>query len=167
MAEFEKAFKALIGVEGGYVNDPADPGGETKYGISKRSYPSLNIAALTITQAMGIYKRDFWDKARLDEIVDQAIAEEVFDSMVNIGPKVMRWLQRAYNLTNWNDGNRDLVVDGVIGSGTIAAINQASRPERILKTLNGLQFGHYVECVENNPKLEKWFGGWLTRVWER
>ena len=167
MADFNKAIIKLIGVEGGYINDPNDPGGETKYGISKRSYPHLNIKDLTKADAYSIYKYDFWDKAKLDNIINQDIAEEVFDSIVNIGPLVLRWLQKAYNLTNYNQGNRDIAVDGIIGNQTILAVNNSKYPNRILKTLNGLQFMHYVECVENNPKLEKWFGGWLTRVWKR
>lgn len=166
MADFKAAFGKLIVVEGGYVNDPDDHGGETKYGISKRSYPSVDIAALTLDGAAIIYKRDFWDAASLDKINHQGIAEEAFDSMVNIGPAVKTWLQKAYNLTNYAEGNVDLNVDGDIGPVTVAAINQAKHPERILKTLNGLQFGKYVGIVEANPKQEKWFCGWLKRVWE-
>ena len=53
---FEDAFDRLISHEGGYVNDPLDPGGETKFGISKRSYPTLDIAALTREDARAIYR---------------------------------------------------------------------------------------------------------------
>lgn len=166
MADFINAFNKLIGIEGGYCDDPDDPGGETKFGISKRSYPAVDIRALTLDQARDIYKRDFWDTARLDEIEAQAIAEEVFDSLVNIGPRVKKWLQQAHNLTNFWDGNHDLVIDGMIGRRTIAAINLSPHPDRILKCLNGLQFRHYLEIVEQNPRVEKWFGGWLSRVWE-
>ncbi len=167
MADFNLEVEKLLIVEGGYVNDKDDPGGETKFGISKRSYPNLNIANLTAAAAKKIYKIDFWDAAGLDKINDQLIAAEIFDSLVNIGPVVKKWLQKAYNLTNYWAGNNDITVDGIIGSQTISAINSAPHPERILKTLNGLQFTHYVEVVENNPKLKKWFGGWLNRVWER
>ena len=62
MAEFKAAFQLVIANEGEYVNDPQDPGGETKFGISKRSYPQLDIKNLTIDQAQNIYKTDFWDK---------------------------------------------------------------------------------------------------------
>lgn len=167
MAKFDKAFTKLIGIEGGYSNDADDAGGETRFGISKRSYPDVDIASLTLDQAKAIYKRDFWDRARLDEFTSQPIAEELFDSLVNIGPRVNKWLQQAYNLTNFWDGNHDLAEDGIIGSGTITAINQSPHPDRILKCLNGLQFGHYVEVVAKNPRQEKWFGGWLKRVWEQ
>jgi lysozyme family protein len=58
---FDQAFTRLLGHEGGYVNNPADPGGETNWGISKRSYPQVDIKALTQQQAKWIYQRDFWD----------------------------------------------------------------------------------------------------------
>ena len=60
MSNFDRAFRFLIGEEGGYVNDPADPGGETKFGISKRAYPQLDIKSLTLDQAKAIYRRDYW-----------------------------------------------------------------------------------------------------------
>lgn len=59
--DFDTAFSRLIDSEGGYVNNPADPGGETKFGISKRSYPDVDIANLTLDGAKFLWKRDFWD----------------------------------------------------------------------------------------------------------
>ena len=166
MAHFDVEFDKIINTEGGYIFDPLDPGGETKYGISKRSYPNIDIKNITQIEAKLIYEADFWNSARLTELDNQAIAAEVFDSLVNIGPKVKKWLQESYNLTNYWDGNYNLSVDGIIGSKTIAAINSSRYPKRILKTLNGFQFYHYVVITRKNPKLKKWFGGWLTRVWE-
>jgi lysozyme family protein len=63
---FDEAFDVLIGHEGGYVNHPGDPGGETKFGISKRAYPALDIKALTLGQAKAIYRRDYWIPAGCD-----------------------------------------------------------------------------------------------------
>lgn len=60
MSYFDAAFEAVVGVEAGYVNDPKDPGGETKYGISKRAYPNIDIAKLTLGEAKAIYLRDYW-----------------------------------------------------------------------------------------------------------
>ncbi len=62
--KFEKAFEYVIQNEGDYVLDKNDPGGETKFGISKRSYPTLNIRDLTLEDAKEIYYRDFWMKGR-------------------------------------------------------------------------------------------------------
>lgn len=61
IARFD-AHSAPIDHEGGCVNHPEDPGGETKFGITKRSYPHLNIRDLTLDDARAIYRRDFWDR---------------------------------------------------------------------------------------------------------
>jgi lysozyme family protein len=81
---FDAAFAFVVGEEGGYVNNPADPGGETKYGISHKSYPKLDIANLTLDQAKKIYKRDYWDPLNLDQRQDGA-ALCLFDCAVNMG----------------------------------------------------------------------------------
>ncbi|MGA2937296.1 MAG: glycosyl hydrolase 108 family protein [Syntrophobacteraceae bacterium] len=86
--DFQKAVDDLIdNWEGGYVNDPDDPGGETKFGISKRSYPTVNIAALTRDQAIAIYYRDFWQKYKLDGIQDAPMRVKVFNMGVLMGMK--------------------------------------------------------------------------------
>lgn len=83
-ASFFKAFQFVIAREGGYVNDPSDPGGETKFGISKRAYPDLDIANLTEEDARGIYLRDYWTRAGCDEA--QPLFDIVlFDAAVNQG----------------------------------------------------------------------------------
>lgn len=90
MSNFDEAFALVIGVEGGYTNNPADPGGETKFGISKRRYPDLDIKNLTIDQAKVLYKRDYWDEHDLDA---RPWCESllVFDTSVN-GGNAGRWL---------------------------------------------------------------------------
>ena len=85
MSNFEAAFEIVVGVEGGYVNDPDDPGGETKYGISKRMYPSLDIANLTREQAQSIYLQDYWNRCKCDTLSwEWALC--LFDCAVNQGP---------------------------------------------------------------------------------
>lgn len=92
MSYFEAAFQLVVGEEGGYVNDPHDPGGETRYGISKRAYPNLDIANLTLQQAHDIYRRDYWDRLNLDALSwDKALLE--FDAAVNQGPGYANTLQ--------------------------------------------------------------------------
>lgn len=93
MSGFDDAFDAVVGVEGGYVNNPADPGGETKYGISKRSYPTLDIANLTLDDAKAIYKRDYWDPLNLDNEL-YPIALLLFDAAVNQGMTFAHTLPR-------------------------------------------------------------------------
>lgn len=85
--DFERAFKLIIGEEGGYVNDPLDPGGETKFGISKRAYPNVDIRNLTLEMAKAIYKRDYWDALNLDTH-EWRKAICLFDCAVNMGRAV-------------------------------------------------------------------------------
>jgi lysozyme family protein len=80
----DKAVDFVLSIEGGYVHDPSDPGGETKYGISKRSYPSLDIPSLTVEDAKSIYKRDYWDRCNCDHL-ERGMDIAVFDCAVNMG----------------------------------------------------------------------------------
>jgi len=82
---FNRAFEIVLGHEGGYSADPHDPGGETKFGISKRAYPQLDIKALTIEQARDIYFKDYWLAAGCGYIADESMAILVFDCAVNQG----------------------------------------------------------------------------------
>lgn len=81
---FQQAISKVIDFEGGYVNDPNDPGGETKYGISKRAYPNLDIASLTVEDATSIYQRDYWDKIGGDSL-PSPLNFLAFDCAVNQG----------------------------------------------------------------------------------
>lgn len=89
MSYFDAAFGIIVGIEGGYVNDPKDPGGETKYGISKRRYPSEDIKNLSMERAQFLYRRDYWNSNGCEPMTwEQALL--VFDAAVNGGsPK--RW----------------------------------------------------------------------------
>jgi lysozyme family protein len=81
---FDDVIARVLANEGGYVNNPADPGGETNFGISKHAYPDVDIANLTRDQAAAIYKRDFWDKMQLD-LQAPAIGYQLLDFAVNAG----------------------------------------------------------------------------------
>jgi hypothetical protein len=81
---FEKAINFVLKWEGGYTNDKDDPGGETKYGISKRSYPDLDIKNLTLGKAKEIYKRDYWDRLNCDKL-GYPMDIIAFDTAVNMG----------------------------------------------------------------------------------
>lgn len=89
---FEQALKFVLEREGGYVNDPADPGGETKYGISKKSYPNVDIRHLTPELAAVIYQSDYWAPAGCDDL-EPGLALVVFDTAVNCGKsRAVEWL---------------------------------------------------------------------------
>ena len=89
MADFDRAITFVLAQEGGYVNDPNDPGGETNFGISKRAYPDVDIAGLTAEAAKGIYKRDYWDVLLLDSR-SYADAVAILDTAVNMGVSRVR-----------------------------------------------------------------------------
>lgn len=91
MSFFDAAFQIVVGIEAGYVDDPADPGGATKYGISQRAYPNLDIASLTLDEAKAIYQRDYWERCGCDSYGwERALC--VFDCAVNQGQGYARAL---------------------------------------------------------------------------
>ena len=149
MIDFDKAFDRLIGHEGGYVNDVRDPGGETNWGISKRSYPQLDIARLTRDDAKAIYRHDFWDV--LGE-ADAAIKYQVFDFAVNGGlPVSIRKLQAAIGVAD--DGNF-----GPVSRAKLAAMEVND----VLLRFNAQRLRFYASLSD---ALWKPFGrGWVNRV---
>lgn len=146
---FDQAFERLIGHEGGYVNDPRDPGGETKFGISKRSYPAEDIKGLTLERAKAIYRRDFWGVAGCDA-VPGPMKFDLFDMAVNSGPvTAIKTLQRSAGVTP----------DGLLGPITLQALNSTPAP-RLVARFNG----HRLDFMTD---LKTWsvFGkGWAKRV---
>lgn len=107
---FERAVAFVLKREGGFSDDPRDPGGATKFGISARAYPDVDIANLTIEQATAIYRRDYWDRIKGD-LLPAPLALMAFDAAVNQGPRrAIQWLQHAVAAN----------ADGVVGPETIA-----------------------------------------------
>ena len=147
---FDQVFDKLINHEGGYVFNPHDPGGETKFGISKRSYPHLDIHSLTLADAKTIYKRDFWDRAQCDKLHPD-LAFDLFDGAVNSGiGQAIRWLQRAVGVAD----------DGVVGPLTLASINR----ENDTSAIRARYSGHRLDFM---TRLSTWdvFGkGWARRI---
>lgn len=145
---FDEAFDVVIGHEGGYVNDPRDPGGETRYGISKRAYPTEDIANLTLDRARFLYKRDYWDRIRADEM-PAAWRLPMFDTAVNMGTgTAVRMMQDALGV----------MVDGVIGPRTLAALQAADN--RKLARFHARRVKRYSEL----PTFGVYWDGWLTRA---
>lgn len=118
---FDEAFDRLLGNEGNYSNDPADPGGETRWGISKRSYPNVDIRILSRDDAKAIYLRDFWVGGQMNQY-DGALAFQVFDAAVNHG------IQRAIKLLQTAVG---VAPDGNVGPVTIAAVRAMRVPDAL------------------------------------
>jgi len=161
MANFDQAIPIILKHEGGYVNDPHDPGGETKYGISKRSYPQLDIKSLTEERAKEIYYKDWWDKYRYGGINDQGVATKIFDMAVNMGARqAHKLLQRAANEVM---GHKNLAEDGIIGPQTLAVVNSVDS-KRLLSALRNHQANFYRELARKNSSLAKFLKGWLNRA---
>ena len=146
---FDQAFDALISHEGGYVSDPRDPGGETKFGISKRAYPNVDIKSLTLEQAKAIYKSDYWDRSQCDSL-PPVVAFQVFDTAVNSGiGQSIRFLQRAVGVAD----------DGQVGPLTVNAVKRLDA-ETIVARFNG-------QRLDFMTRLSTWdvFGkGWARRI---
>jgi lysozyme family protein len=160
MADFQEAILIVLQHEGGYVNDPADSGGETNFGICKRSYPDLDIAHITRADAEAVYERDFWSPLLLDQIVDQQIATKVFDTAVLTGKqRAVKILQRAVQ----SAGGGIVELDGVLGPKTIAAAN-ASSPLLLLQSYRQLLVVFYNGLVRATPSDKKFLQGWLNRA---
>ena len=146
---FDVAIERVLGHEAGYVNDPNDPGGETKWGISKRSYPDLNIKELTRDDAKVIYKRDFWDRLKGDRLYD-GVAYQLLDFAINSGiGTAVRYFQRALGVAD----------DGHWGLVSQAAADQMPEWEQImLLTAERLDF---MTRLKNWPNHGK---GWTRRM---
>lgn len=149
MLTFDEAFDRLLGHEGGYVNDPADPGGETRWGISKRSYPNVNIKTLTKEGAKAIYLRDFW--APLND-ANPAIKFQVFDFAVNGGlSAAVKVLQAAVQATP--DGKW-----GPVSSARLATMDVSD----VLLRFNAARLRYYTSL---RPELKaRYLSGWVNRV---
>jgi lysozyme family protein len=87
MNNFDRAFEIVVGIEAGYVNDPEDPGGETKFGISKRAYPHEDIKNMTLERSKELFQKDYWIRCHCDAL-QWCWALPVFDCAVNEGQGV-------------------------------------------------------------------------------
>jgi lysozyme family protein len=152
LASFTKALDFTMRHEGGYVNHSKDPGGETKYGISKASYPNEDITNLTKERASEIYKQDYWDKVRASEM-PPAIAMLAFDMAVNHGTGgAAKLIQKAVGAK----------ADGIIGSKTLAKINQVYKqnPVSLIDSLVSTR----REFYKNLKNYDTFGRGWEARA---
>jgi lysozyme family protein len=154
MTNFRRAVDIVIGLEGG-DRLITDTGGLTKWGISQRAYPRLNIAALTRAEAEAIYKRDYWDKVRADELA-HPLALFVFDAAVNQGVgRAKKMLQKAVNQMS----NADLEVDGVLGPRTMAAVSSI-HPRELAVNFMTRRVMRYIILTH----FRTYGKGWLNRL---
>lgn len=172
MASFEAFLPKLLRFEGGFVNDPADPGGATNKGITLRTFqgcsrqllqlePTLdNLRHLTDEQAARIYKCLYWDRLGADQLQCQELAEMLVDFYVNAGGHATRVLQATLN----DIGARPLLsVDGVFGPATRRALQNFDHRD-LYARLRGARIAYYQQLAERRPPLKRFLAGWLNRV---
>lgn len=181
MTVFEDALKHTLGIEGGYSDDARDSGGKTRWGITEAKARAWGytgeMSTLPKELAIQIYRTDFWDAIQLDRVaaLSPELAREMFDTAVNCGVgKPVLFLQRLLNVLNWEGADfPDLVVDGVIGAVTLAALRafltrRGNLGARVLvAVMNSQQAVFYMELAERRPKDEAFTFGWfVNRVLE-
>lgn len=188
MANFDEAYDITLGHEGGYTHDPVDVGGETYKGVARRYYP--NWPGWTIIDAAKndtnfpnslrddtdldcminqFYRDNYWNLFWGDDIPNQEVANEMFDTGVNMGVgRAVKYLQKGLNVLNRNQKNyADIVEDGGFGTNTMAALNQYLNIDDasfLLKVMNILQGMHYIDYMTKSPTQERFARGWLKRV---
>lgn len=181
MSAFSPALPILLAHEGGFVNDPDDPGGATNFGISLRTLQKVgdldgdgeldfdidgdgdvdvdDIRDMPIAKVRQFYKAQFWDRYRYGRIEDQGIATRVLCLSVHAGPKQAHLtLQRALHY------HTVIAIDGLIGPLTIAGTSMVE-PGRLLTELRHETAAFYRRLVKQHSKLYKYEAGWLNRAY--
>jgi lysozyme family protein len=165
----------LIGKEGAYSNHPSDRGGETMWGITIAVARANGYAGpmrnMTRDQAKAIYRKKYWEAPGFDEVAkrSEAVAEELFDTGVNMGPSIPSgFLQRLLNgLNRQGKDYADIKVDNDVGPATLRALDAlyAKRGKQastvLVKGLNALQGERYVSLAEGRSANEDFLYGWL------
>ena len=173
---------AIVAREGGFVNDPDDPGGATNFGVTIHTMRRLgldltgdgrvteaDVRALTRAQAIDIYIEHYFRRPRIAELPEPLWAT-VFDMQVNAGSNAVRILQRLLN-----DMGQDVVVDGIIGPQTIRATHAAhdSAPAHMVDAYGIARRNYYYAIADRRPASRKYArrrdggkGGWITRAEE-
>lgn len=162
--KFEDAIEYVLQWEGEFSDDKDDRGGITKWGISSRSHPDVDIKNLTKEQAIEIYRKEYWDKYNFATIPDE-ICIKLFDMTVNIGFKgAIICLQRALNTLN-----AELLEDGVFGDKTKLALKSVvdhwGYLTGIFCALKSERAAYYRVLAAKDPSQEKFLKGWLRRAY--
>lgn len=173
MAEFNPAFERMKSHEGGYVNDPDDPGGETYKGVARKinskwdgwflidmmkkqsGFPAtLDTNAELQQKVADFYQIQYWSRVKGDEIQNQEVAYSIFDFAVNAGVSTSASLAQMVVETT---------PDGVIGPESINKINNFD-PEHFLAAFTVAKIARYVGIVKKRSDSRKYFYGWVRRA---
>lgn len=137
----------------GYVNIPQDRGGETKYGVSQRANPEVNVRNLDLRGTLDVYERKYWRAGFCDRLA-YPLSIIHFDGCVNHGVgRACKFLQRAAGVTE----------DGVIGRMTLAAI-EARGQEQMIRRISDIRRNFYQQIVDRNPSQRIFLNGWMRRI---
>jgi lysozyme family protein len=159
--DFLIAVARVLNDEGGYVSDPSDSGGETNFGISKRSYPNEDIKGMTAERATEIYWNDFWLKYGFDKLKG-FIAAKVFNLSVVMGASsAIICLQRALRAC----GVFNPAEDGVLALATVHTVNSCSNTEALLSALRSEAAGYFRTIAHDNAARTAFLKGWLIRAY--
>jgi lysozyme family protein len=188
MANFNISYSKTMGNEGFYADDPDDVGGETWKGIARYYHPTwdgwkivdyekaqpnfpagLKTNIVLEEKVKSFYKANFWDVWLGDGYASQALADEMFDTGVNMGvSRAVNFLQEGLNLLNRNQiMYKDLVVDGKFGNNTFNTLDtfmKTNQTDFLIKIINVLQGMHYIEYMRKSPNQEKFARSWFSRV---
>lgn len=173
-SKLKSKIEYILKNEGGYVDDPDDSGGETNFGITKKTALACGykgeMCELTLNKAIEIYYQKYWIDAGFDKIKDDTLALVMFDLGVNMGPRrPIRFFQIALNVLN----NRqklydDIKEDGVIGKATVKAYieyisHRGNNGVYVLRSnFIGQATVYYNELVQRREKDEKFIYGWVS-----
>ncbi|PTV96438.1 putative peptidoglycan binding protein [Rhodobacter aestuarii] len=182
MKTVEQIAQEIVAREGGYVNDPDDPGGATKWGVTLGTLQALgvdlnhdgvvsaaDVKLLSRAQAVQIFIRHYYERPQI-QLLPEAVQASVFDMQVNAGANAVRILQKLLNETG-----HTVSVDGAIGPQTAAAAHQAAAPDPpLFADAYGIaQRNYYYDLAARRPKSRKYAttkqgqkGGWIRRAEE-
>ena len=172
----------IVDREGGYVNDPDDPGGATNYGVTIHTMRRLgldltkdgqidssDVRVLTRAHAVSIFVEHYFRGPRIDRL-PALLQASVFDMYVNAGANAVKILQRLLR-----DMRIEVTVDGVIGPKTVAATKQAmaAAPDHLVDAYGIARRNYYYDLADRRPASRKYArrrdggkGGWITRAEE-
>lgn len=178
MTLLDRALDNLIAVEGGYVNDSRDAGGETRYGITvataRANGYTGDMRELPLDLAKKIYTAKYWTAPGFDRVavISESVAAECLDTGVNMGPaNATMFLQRALNAFSQNGDLYPMIrVDGRCGPGTLSCLQSYLRARGrsggeavLLKAMNSLQGAKYIELTEQRTQNAAFTFGWFSQ----
>jgi lysozyme family protein len=163
MADFKKAIEFVLKHEDPELSGEIthDSGGSTKFGISQKAHPPLDVESLSLDDAERIYREEYWLKIRGDDIRDQQVAAKVLDMAVNMGfHQAIVLCQRALNTLALHSA---LSEDGHLGPLTLAALN-AAEAHLLIVLLRNFCEEFYRHLAIIKPEYQKYLHGWLIRA---